>query len=333
MTETRLRTFASTAGYGLCVLFFAILAVQNLRFGFYQLFYFAAAVSAIALGGTLYALAAQGHQLRARGHMPAILLLELTILLVAWTQSGETAVFWSLPAIVLAFLVLPLRPALYATTPFALALIIQLAQVLPVPTSVTTATAMILVLAGAALASWHYNHMAQSAEDLAIIDPGTGAHNARFLDETLQKEISRARATGHPMSVLMMDMDHHDEVRELLGREQTQALYRKMADHLFTVIRAGDTLYFLGESRFCLVLPFTPEEGARVTGERIRRSVAEKLWPQVGRLTISIGATTHLSQDTLAERLRQRATDALAEASRRGHDSLWFNSDPEPPAP
>lgn len=31
----------------------------------------------------------------------------------------------------------------------------------------------------------------------------------------------------------------------------------------------------------------------------------------------------------LAERLRQRATDALEEAARRGHDRVWFSTDPQ----
>lgn len=328
MTETRLRTITSSAAYGLCAVFFALLALQNLRFGFYPLFYLAAGLSAISLGSCLYTLAVRNYQLRARGHAPLVLALELLVLASLWVDSAATAAFWSFPVFTLAFLVLPLRTALKITVPLALLLMLSLTLSLPFVNSLPTIVAFVLLLASAGLASWHYDHMAQSAEDLAIIDPLTGAHNARFLDETLHKEISRSKATNHPVSILMMDIDHHDEVRELLGAEQTQTLYRQLAEHLFTLIRAGDTLYFLGRGRFCLILPFTHEEGARVTAERIRRSIAEAQWPHVGRMTVSIGATTHISQDTLAERLRQRATDALEEAGRRGHDRVWFASDP-----
>ncbi|WP_328189409.1 GGDEF domain-containing protein [Marinobacter sp. OP 3.4] len=328
MTETRLRTITSSAAYGLCALFFAILATQNLQFGFYGLFYLAAGLAAIGLGACLYTLAARNYQLRARGHAPLVVALELPVLAALWVDGPSSAALWSFPVLVLAFLVLPLRAALKVTLPVALLLMLLLAFALPLADSLPAIMAFVLLVASAGLASWHYDHMAQSAEDLAIIDSLTGAHNARFLDETLHKEISRAKATGHPVSILMMDIDHHDEVRELLGTEQTQALYRRLAEQLFTLIRAGDTLYFLGQGRFCLILPFTHEEGARVTAERIRRSIAEAQWPQVGRMTVSIGATTHSSLDTLAERLRQRATDALEEAGRRGHDRVWFAADP-----
>ena len=328
MTETRLRTVNSALAYGLCSLFFAMLAIQNLRFGFYWLFYLSAAMGAVSLGACLYTIAVRNYQLRARGHVPLVLSLEALTLMAVWANGTATAAFWALPVFTLAFLVLPLRAALKLTIPAALLLMALLLGTLPPAEGLPASMAFVLLIASAGLASWHYDHMAQSAEDLAIIDPVTGAHNARFLDETLQKEISRAQATTHPVSILMLDIDHHDQVQELLGTDQTQSLYRHLADHLFTLIRAGDTLYFLGQGRFCLILPFTHEEGARVTAERIRRSIAEAQWQQVGRMTVSIGATTHISQDTLAERLRQRATEALEEAGRRGHDRVWFSTDP-----
>lgn len=326
MTETRLRTLTSALAYALSAAVFALLAWQNLRYGFYSLFYPAAGLSALSVGGCAYTLSASRYQLRARGHLPLLLLLQGIALLGA-LRAGSSGVAWSLPILLLAFLLLPLRRAIQLTLPVAAVLALILAWQLPASQSLPAIAALALVVAGAGLASWHYDHMAQSAEDLAIIDPLTGAHNARFLDETLQKEIGRAKATTHPVSVLMMDIDHRSQVSDMLGPQQMPLLYRQLAEHLFTLIRAGDTLYFLGDGRFCLILPFTPEEGARVTAERIRRSIAEATWPQVGRMTVSIGATTHISQDTLGERLRQRAADALEEARRRGQDHVWFSAD------
>lgn len=326
MTETRLKTLTCLLAYSLSTIIFGLLAVQNLRFGFYALFYPAAGLSAISLAGCLYTLAVSRYQLRARGHMLALLLMHIAALAGALI-SVHAGTYWGLPVLILTFLVLPLTQALKLALPVAAIFAVILVWQLPLAASLLAIGAGALLVASAGLANWHYEHMTQSAQDLAIIDPLTGAHNARFLDETLQREISRAQATRHPVSVLMLDIDHRDQVAEMLGHEQIPGLYRQLAEHLFTLVRAGDTLYFLGEGRFCLILPFTPEEGARVTAERIRRSIAEATWPQVGRMTVSIGATTHLNQETLGERLRQRATDALEEASRRGQDHVWFSAD------
>lgn len=330
MTETRLRTLANTAAYSLASLFFAALALQNLRFGFYGQFYLACLLTAASIAGLGYSLTVRGYQLKARWHSLILVSSHLLVLISvfwnnnAWTTSNTT-IYWLLPLIVLGFLILPLRRALLISLPISLIHLAILLIQAPAADSVISGAAIIMVLAGAALASWHYDHMAQSAEDLAITDPVTGAHNARFLDETLQKEISRADASGHPLSVIMIGIDHHDQIRELLGHDRTQQVYRHLSDFLFGLIRAGDTLYFLGDGQFCLILPFTPEEGVRVSGERIRRSISEHQWPQVSKMTVSLGATTHLPEDSLVDPLRQRASQALTEAWRRGQDTLWFN--------
>lgn len=170
-----------------------MLALQNLRFGFYSLFYLSAGLSAISFGGCLYTLVVSNYQLRARGHVPLVLSLELLTVMAVWADGTTTAAFWSLPVLTLAFLVLPLRPALKVTMPVALVLMLLLVLALPVADSLPAIMAFVLLVASAGLASWHYDHMAQSAEDLAIIDPVTGAHNARFLDETLQRKSAAPR--------------------------------------------------------------------------------------------------------------------------------------------
>lgn len=330
MTETRLRTLANTAAYSLATLFFSALALQNLRFGFYEQFYLIGLLIAACIAGLGYSLTVRSYQLRARWHLLILALSHLLVIIsvfwnnATWTTSN-TAIYWLMPLIVLGFLILPLRRALLISVPVALLHLAILLLQAPSLHSVSAGAAILMVLTAAALTSWHYDHMAQSAEDLAITDPVTGAHNARFLNETLQKEISRAGASGHPLSIIMIGIDHHDQIHELLGHDRTQQLHRHLSDYLFSLIRAGDTLYFLGNGQFCLILPFTPEEGVRVSGERIRRSISEHQWPQVSKMTVSLGATTHLAEDSLADPLRQRASDALTEACRRGPDTLWFN--------
>jgi len=194
----------------------------------------------------------------------------------------------------------------------------------PVTDAVITSAGLLLLAAVTALYVWHYDHMTQSAQDLAITDPITGAHNARFLDETLQKEISRAIATGHPLSVISLSLDHHDQIRDLHGKRGLNRLLSQITRQLFETIRAGDSLYSLQDSEFFLILPFTPEEGLRVIAERIRRTIAERDWPETGKVSVSLGCTTRGNGDTSTELLRQRATSAMLEARKHGADSAWF---------
>lgn len=325
MTETRLRTWTHAFGYSIACLFIFTLAMQNLRYGFYELFYLATGMAALTLAGAIYTVICRRHQLSAPGHLIILSGLNSGMLAALLTMDAPGITHWAMPLVALNLLVLPLRQGLA----LSLLLLIPMSVILflrQAPAeAITVIGGLFILLSVAALYIWHYDHIAQSAEDLAITDPVTGAHNSRFLDETLQKEISRAIATGHPLSVIDLSIDYAGEVADLHGKDQVQGLFRHMTEHLFGVIRAGDTLYTLNDSEFFLILPFTPEEGVRVIAERIRRTIAEQKWLVVGKATVSLGCTTRGSGDTRTDTLRKRAHQAMEEARRRGPDSAWFS--------
>jgi diguanylate cyclase (GGDEF)-like protein len=325
MTETRLRTITHMAGYLTATFFIAVLAMQNLRYGFYDLFYLSTVMGLAGITGCIYTLVYRRQQLSARGHLPILAALNAGLIVGMLALEPVGISYWVLPMLLLNLLILPLRQALGLGLGLLVALGVFLySQETPLAATVTLAGNVIL-LGIAALYTWHYDHMAQSAEDLAITDPVTGAHNARFLDETLHKEISRAIATGHPLSVVLTAVDYLDELEDLHGRERLQELSRQLTAHLFDVIRAGDTLYTLDKGEFFLILPFTPEEGVRVIAERVRRSISEHTWPVAGKVTVCVGCTTRVPDDTRPDSLRKRTRAALEAARKRGADSLWFS--------
>ena len=324
MTETRLRTWSHSAAYSLTALVISVLALQNLRYGFYQLFYLALAMTALLLAGLVYTYFCRRHQLSAPGHLIILAGLNSGLVAAVLTMNAPGISHWAMPLLVLNLLILPLRQGLALCALLLLPVIAATWLGNPVTDAVITSAGLLLLAAVTALYVWHYDHMTQSAQDLAITDPITGAHNARFLDENLQKEISRAIATGHPLSVISLSLDHHDQIRDLHGKRGLNRLLSQITRQLFETIRAGDSLYSLQDSEFFLILPFTPEEGLRVIAERIRRTIAERDWPETGKVSVSLGCTTRGNGDTSTELLRQRATNAMLEARKHGADSAWF---------
>lgn len=324
MTETQLRTYTHFTGYGLAALFALMLAVQNLRYGFYELFYLAVTLTLLAITGAVYTVVRRRRQLRAPGHL-IILALANGIMAVALIASDGTDLsYWCQPLLLLNILILQLRYGIALSLALWAVMALALLTRSPLSEALYTVTASLILVIAAALYLWHYNHMAQSAENLAITDPTTGAHNARFLDETLQKEISRSTVTGHSLSVIMVRIDYINEIKALHGETGLQRLAKEVTYKLFEIIRAGDTLYTLDSGEFFLILPFTPEEGVRVIAERIRRTLTEHRWPVAGRLTVSVGCTTRTPADQSSETLLSRARAALNEASERGRDIIWY---------
>ena len=325
MTETRLRSFTHLAGYAFASLFIASLAFQNLRYGFYDLFFLAAGMALLTVAGAGYTFICRRRQLSAPGHLLILTALNSGLVAAMFALDPPGISHWVMPLVVLNLLILPLRQGLILSLLLLVALALFLLLSSPLMYAITISAGVFALVAVAALYIWHYDHMAQSAEDLAITDPVTGAHNARFLDETLQKEISRAIVMSHSLSVISLAIDYAEEAEDLHGQAGMQRLLRDLTQHLFDVIRAGDTLYTLEDGEFFLILPFTPEEGVRVIAERIRRTIAEQNWPLAGKVTVSLGCTTRSSTDIRTADLRKRVRHALEEARKRGADSVWYS--------
>ncbi|MGC8121574.1 GGDEF domain-containing protein [Marinobacter sp. VGCF2001] len=325
MTETRLRTWTHAAGYSLAALFTIALALQNLRYGFYQLFYLALAMTALLLGGLVYTWLCRRQQLSAPGHLIILAGLNSGLIAGVLTMDAPGISHWAMPLLSLNLLILPLRHGLTLSALLLAPVLVVTWLSGPAATALLTTIGLLALLAITAMYIWHYDHMAQSAQDLAITDPVTGAHNARFLDETLQKEISRAIATGHALSVVSLSVDHADEIRDLHGKPGMHTLMRHITGTLFDIIRAGDSLYSINGSDFFLILPFTPEEGVRVIAERIRRTLSEHDWPEVGKISVSLGCTTRGNGDTSTHSLRDRSLAAMQQARKRGADSAWYS--------
>ncbi|KPP98230.1 diguanylate cyclase [Marinobacter sp. HL-58] len=325
MTETRLRSFTHLAGYLFASVFIASLAFQNLRYGFYELFFLASGMALLTIAGAGYTFICRRHQLSAPGHLIILSALNAGLVAAMYALDPPGISHWVMPLVLLNLLILPLRQGMILSLLLLAALMVFLLLTQTVTHAITVSSGVFALIAVAALYIWHYDHMAQSAEDLAITDPVTGAHNARFLDETLQKEISRAIEMSHPLSVISLAIDYADEAEDLHGKDGMQRLLRDLTQHLFGVIRAGDTLYTLEDGEFFLILPFTPEEGVRVIAERIRRTIAEQTWPPAGKVTVSLGCTTRASSDTRTADLRKRVRQALEEARKRGADSVWYS--------
>ncbi|PAU79914.1 GGDEF domain-containing protein [Halovibrio salipaludis] len=321
MTETALRTRTNSVVYALMLLCFMILAERSLRYGFYELFFSGLAITALAAAGIAATLIRRHRQLQTRSHLLILVLMAL-IILQAIAREPSLAFYWLYPMLMAAFLLLRVRQAA-ALCAAGLLLSLIAAWNLPLREQLTLAGTALLLAAGAGWFARHYHASARYVDTLTIVDPETGAYNERSLNETLSREISRSEATGHPLSMALLRIDHREELSGVYGEEALAGLSAAISQSLRTTIRAGDSHYHLGDGRFFLLLPFTPEEGLRVTAERVRRLLGESRWPTVESITASIGSTTRSPGETSAEALRQRCEEALGEAQRRGHDQVW----------
>lgn len=135
-------------------------------------------------------------------------------------------------------------------------------------------------------------------EVLSYRDSLTGVANRRMFDTLYPVEWAKARASGEPLSLLVIDIDYFKQYNDHYGHVQGDECLRRVAAVLDAgAARTRDLCARFGGEEFVLLLPATDEEAARNIAERCRKLLAQKELPHarsgVGRLvTASIGAGT-----------------------------------------
>jgi len=161
----------------------------------------------------------------------------------------------------------------------------------------------------------------RSLQALATTDGMTGLANHRAFQEHLRSQLEVADATGHALTLLLMDVDHFKTYNDTYGHPAGDEVLRTLARLIRENLREGDYAARYGGEEFAIVLPNTREEAALEIAERIRFVVAEHTFP-CRRVTLSIGVAKHVPQNTPAESFVALADGALYAAKHAGRNRV-----------
>ena len=118
----------------------------------------------------------------------------------------------------------------------------------------------------------------QLREDLhfhSIRDPLTGLYNRRFMEHVFENEIRRTMRRKHPLSVMMMDVDHFKTVNDALGHEVGDQMLKAIANYLSSRMRKEDVICRYGGDEFVIILPETKAEDAKSRADDLRLNIQE----------------------------------------------------------
>lgn len=160
-------------------------------------------------------------------------------------------------------------------------------------------------------------------KEQVIRDPLTGLHNRRFLDETLSRELARAKREGYPVSLLMIDVDHFKRINDTYGHPAGDEVLKILAGLLRASCREGDIACRYGGEEFIALLPRAPAEIAHERAEQWRESFAALVTRhgefQIGA-TFSAGIASFPQHAHDADTLVARADAALYAAKQAGRN-------------
>lgn len=160
---------------------------------------------------------------------------------------------------------------------------------------------------------------------IAFVDPLTGAYNRRAFFEAAEREVLRASRYGHPLSVLVADLDRFKSINDRYGHAAGDMALCNFVTSARQILRDCDVLGRMGGEEFGILLPETGAEAAALAAERLRaalQNVPVSAQGEIFTVTVSIGiAQQAVGRESFEEAL-ERADKALYQAKELGRDRI-----------
>ncbi len=155
----------------------------------------------------------------------------------------------------------------------------------------------------------------------ASTDQLTSAWNRRFFNRVLSTERARAARTGHPLTLILIDIDHFKAINDAHGHLMGDQVLIEMAALLQESLRATDYLIRWGGEEFAILTPELDEANGAQLAERLRDKVSNHRFSEGLVVTISAGVAQLDDQD-VPTRWVSRADKALYSAKNNGRNRV-----------
>ncbi len=147
---------------------------------------------------------------------------------------------------------------------------------------------------------------ARLVEELTARDKVTGAMKRDYAHQMLAEEIQRSRRYNHSLSLLMIGVAEWDTSPPLAGPQESARSLSQLVEVLNNLVRNVDKVARQDNSRFAVILPETPVDGARRVAEKICEQVTSEL-----RLTVRVGIAEFPADAVSSEELIAESEAAL----------------------
>ncbi len=160
-------------------------------------------------------------------------------------------------------------------------------------------------------------------KETSFKDELTGLYNRRFLFVRLEEEISRHRRFGHPVAVVLFDLDGFKEVNDEQGHMIGDETLRDISQVLMRYSRGINVVARYGGDEFSILLVETSKAGATLYAERIRQIISNFPYAHGMRVTASFGVASLPDDEAeTSEDLVRIADEALYVAKRGGKNQV-----------
>jgi diguanylate cyclase (GGDEF)-like protein len=159
----------------------------------------------------------------------------------------------------------------------------------------------------------------------AITDPATGLFNRRYLEDSFDGLIAKAKTSGSPLTLVMFDLDRFGSLNAMYGQEFCDGLIIEVASVFRSVFAPEDILVRYGGDEFIFIFPGSEPHTAQKKCDSLCEEVRNMRFaqhPEI-RLTCSLGYATLPDHGSTAEELKDKSDRALYRAKEDGRDRAY----------
>jgi len=169
-------------------------------------------------------------------------------------------------------------------------------------------------------------NLERELQRLATTDVLTGMANRRAFLESAESVYAHSRASGEPLTLLMLDLDYFKSINDRFGHLEGDRALAEFARAVHSQLRASDMAGRLGGEEFGVLLPATSLDEGRQVATRVLDSVrALELRDETGHayhITASLGLSMFRDTDRSLRDMLDRADQALYRAKNKGRNQI-----------
>ena len=156
----------------------------------------------------------------------------------------------------------------------------------------------------------------------AITDPATGLFNRRYLEESFDGLVNKAKTGRRRLSLAMFDLDKFGELNTKYGQEFCDKIIVASAQIVRDTFDQEDILVRYGGDEFIFIFPGANQASAKKKCDSLCRAMREITFQEHEelRLTCSIGFSTFPDHASSVEELKDKSDKALYRAKEEGRD-------------
>lgn len=162
----------------------------------------------------------------------------------------------------------------------------------------------------------------QAVRDQAVTDALTGLYNRRYFEESLEKEVQRAKRQQQPFSIIGIDLDFLKKINDTYGHFYGDLAIKTIADVLKANARSVDVPARIGGEEFDVLLPGIASDGAMIAAERIRSAIEKTEIETIGHITGSLGVATYFEHTENVDELLELTDQAMYTSKRSGRNRV-----------